>query len=323
MSTNSSNDVTFGGLVDSPADLDMEENPEVVAQGPETFTCFPDLPLELRTKITKTACFEPRVIDLWAIGIDTVIGEPDVEEESLDEFFSWPFAYHSHAQRAPSILHASRELRGIGLKYYSLTFGTSFNRKLGLANLKITTPARIYVNWECDIILRLPVHPRDRPTHDAYFDGFHSSEPDSNQYAIAREQAGKYPEMRRLAIDASASMQSLCIFNNRDLDELIVYQPIHHLPGKMFDVWNASFDVTKKVEFEFSSTNSADPTSHESMLEVVEELDHAKERVLAYVEMMKIMQGSHGCRVLPAEWKDPIVAMMVLQARGREEASDL
>ncbi|CZR60129.1 uncharacterized protein PAC_10024 [Phialocephala subalpina] len=80
---------------------------------------------------------------------------PDANQESLANLLEDdPKIFKSlSGSKALAVLHASQESRQVGLKHYSLEFGTKFESKLGSMTLTLTSPAKIYVNWNCDIIL--------------------------------------------------------------------------------------------------------------------------------------------------------------------------
>jgi hypothetical protein len=122
------------------------------------FTPFPKLPPELRNKIWKTGCFEPRNIDLWIHRVmeDPNMGDLDFGPDIKDVLEDIEYCtYRSHT-RPPALLHTCSESRTVALKHYSVPFDVEIKLPLGCATLKIAIPAWIYVNWECDIIY--PLH---------------------------------------------------------------------------------------------------------------------------------------------------------------------
>jgi len=125
------------------ADFEAKADPESQEVATE-FTCFPKLPLELRQKIWKEACYIPRVIDLWGVWLD---GTMTIGERSIWRTHMWK-SYNA----VPSILYTSHEARNIGLKHYSLDFGTRIRRPLGPVTIKLEIAPKIYVNWACDVI---------------------------------------------------------------------------------------------------------------------------------------------------------------------------
>ncbi|KAK0101103.1 hypothetical protein ONS95_012913 [Cadophora gregata] len=125
------------------------------------FTLFPKLPLELRDMIWGHSCNEERIIDVRAVVISGLENE-DFFMRPEDNQTPKPFQVKSFTYTVPSVLHTSKEARKIGLQHYSLEFGTKIERKVGPATIKISTPARIYVNWNRDLIFQLP--PPDKDT---------------------------------------------------------------------------------------------------------------------------------------------------------------
>lgn len=119
------------------------------------FTFFPKLPLEIRDMIWAEGCKEERIIDVRAVAISDLQDE-DFFMRPADAETPKPYMVKSFTYTVPAILHTSQEARKVGLKHYSLDFGTDVERKVGPASIKISTPARIYVNWNCDIIFQLP-----------------------------------------------------------------------------------------------------------------------------------------------------------------------
>lgn len=102
----------------------------------EVFTCFPNLPPELRQKIWKEGCCVSRNIDLWV-----------TKNRNPGKLNRHPFICRSHSQRPPAILHTTKEAREVGLRYYSLFALT-------------LSPGQIYVHWNCDIICPI-LHAQD------------------------------------------------------------------------------------------------------------------------------------------------------------------
>ncbi|KAG4434002.1 hypothetical protein IFR05_010517 [Cadophora sp. M221] len=102
----------------------LSADEDALATGVEItkFTHFPKLPFELRSMIFTLACFEPRVIDIWAVELEIAnnIGTTDLRADTI------LFRFRSQAERPPSLLHASHESRTVSLKHYSLGFNTSF-----------------------------------------------------------------------------------------------------------------------------------------------------------------------------------------------------
>jgi hypothetical protein len=137
----------------SGGDLEEETSP--------VFTLFPNNPPELRNRIWKRACSLRRVIDLWFFPI----GDENLESFCSDHFDEFPWTYKSHSQ-PPVVLHTSCEARTIGLKHYELSFGTALLKRLGLTKFELSTPPRIFVNWEHDIICPMQMRLRRRNDYE-------------------------------------------------------------------------------------------------------------------------------------------------------------
>jgi hypothetical protein len=86
--------------------------------GPTSFTCFPDLPTEIRLKIWKHACFIPRNMDVFLVALRTRWRGG----EALSVFRT--------SQRDPATLYTNKESRTIALKFYTLEFGSKARNRL-------------------------------------------------------------------------------------------------------------------------------------------------------------------------------------------------
>lgn len=135
----------------------MEASHSASAGRLQTFTCFPELTIELRKMIWTEVCFQERVIDLWGVDLDNLDIERSYFEEIYDLDENTEHVFMSYC-RAPAVLHANQESRVIGLRHYSLEFGTSWEREIkdirGITTtVKTCSPPIIYVNWACDILV--------------------------------------------------------------------------------------------------------------------------------------------------------------------------
>jgi hypothetical protein len=154
-------------------------------KGTRVFTCFPKLALEIRRMIWKEACSVERVLDIWAVPLDI--------ERTTDFFINsgmeLPFSYKTHS-RHPPILQTSRESRSVGLENYCLSFESEVNNKVHGIEFKMTSPARIFVNWEFDIIcpMQLPMVTESDRLEDALY------------FAIQDDLGEKRPKIRRIVI---------------------------------------------------------------------------------------------------------------------------
>jgi hypothetical protein len=144
VSTNSDDDFTFDSESDSVESLGQNLGQPDITKILSAFTPFPRLPIEIRLKIWKCACFFSRNVDIWAKDIGGIACE-----------YTGHVAHYFHSSApAPSLLHICRESRSEALKHYQLEFGTTFDCKLaGTApGLTVSTPPRIYFNWAVDRI---------------------------------------------------------------------------------------------------------------------------------------------------------------------------
>jgi len=102
--TDSDDEITSGGESDgvgySGPNLGQPELTNILS----TFIPFPKLPIELRIKIWKCACFFTRNVDIWAkdFWISTT-------EEGYDRHRAAPYYFHSYTP-PPPLLHVSKSL---------------------------------------------------------------------------------------------------------------------------------------------------------------------------------------------------------------------
>lgn len=104
----------------------------------DTFTCFGQLPSELRIKIWSYVCYQPRNVDIFTDNLGVIRISEDIHFDA--------YKFYSHFCSHPAVLHICREAREEGLKHYQLEFGTSHHFSI----VNISTPPRIYVNFVCD-----------------------------------------------------------------------------------------------------------------------------------------------------------------------------
>jgi hypothetical protein len=205
------------------------------------FILFPKLPLELRRKIWKAACFMPRIIDLVS-SFNALTQAMSIIKKTnanysilqwarpaprLDQILfglNCPNVYLSHCRIPPALLHVSREAREEGLKHYTLGFGTTRTKKMRKATLNFDSPAQIYVNWKCDIIC--PIFDFDLEARDAM-----------------REDLRKEPNMRCIAVDEEESLLARVLMKQALLDEIILYPK----PGYFH-----RFDINRPIKSKFS-----------------------------------------------------------------------
>ncbi|KUJ21584.1 uncharacterized protein LY89DRAFT_681048 [Mollisia scopiformis] len=133
------------------ATFESSDQEQVYSQGqslssgqmPTAFTCFPDLPIELRLRIWTWACFHPRDVHVGVKTVRTITPWTNPSPIGLVDY-----RYYFSRTSCPLILRTTRESRSEALKRYQLDFGihTSIER------LTCSIPPRIYVNWEADRI---------------------------------------------------------------------------------------------------------------------------------------------------------------------------
>lgn len=107
---------------------------------PTTFTCFKDLPTEIRLQIWGMACGQKRNV---SVGNRTLISPGDLPSYTLDGLF----VYESRTP-VPEVLSVCRESREEAMKHYSLCFGTKLNNSV----LSIEVQPRIWCNFKADTI---------------------------------------------------------------------------------------------------------------------------------------------------------------------------
>lgn len=111
-----------------------------------TFTCFPKLPIELRLKIWKAACFIPRNVDIWYRNLCNVVRGDRMGTCCAEHDMDCPL-YALKTQSQPAVLHTCRESRSEASTHYTLDFGTEFNISPGV---ELRTDDQILINWEVD-----------------------------------------------------------------------------------------------------------------------------------------------------------------------------
>ncbi|PVH79850.1 hypothetical protein DL98DRAFT_572316 [Cadophora sp. DSE1049] len=223
-------DVNIGIVVSSTIHANEDATP-IMDNEFKTFTCFPKLPFELRTMILTHACLETRIIDIWAmkLRLKDFNGFPS----SLDE---WPYKWRSQAERAPALLHTSRETRTVGLKHYSLAFKTSFVLHDEITDATtgvVITPAHIWVNWHCDVIYYMPIN----------------SLPDESYYLNIFTEHTETKHIRRLAIESQNFMMAPYYANKLGLEELILMPRSMSYSDKLRGVYKAKVCTAANVLF--------------------------------------------------------------------------
>jgi hypothetical protein len=114
-----------------------------------TFTCFPELPLEIRNLVWKKAANFPRNLDIWArpTGVtryrDMKYGDDRLEWKEYRTF------RYTTRQPVPGVLIATRESRAATREFFDMSFGSYVDWGGGV---KITTNPEILRNFQADRI---------------------------------------------------------------------------------------------------------------------------------------------------------------------------
>jgi hypothetical protein len=170
------------------------------------FKFFIQLPTEIRLNIRRHACCIPRVNDLWV----RLLGQAESSIFSVP-VRDGPYYYTTHTRC--HILSVNKESRMVGLRHYSLEFGTNWTGEEGPAIVTATAELRIYINWTYDIVCPLPSIWYDRDFQgsdrnnynelmkDDLYAGYHAASPKFCPPRIALNMAAGYFDnwMSRLA----------------------------------------------------------------------------------------------------------------------------
>jgi hypothetical protein len=214
------------------------------------FTCFPLLPFELRYKIWKDICFIPRVIDVWS--------RPLLEMDAACHLMY----YQSHKRVPPAILHTCKEARDVGLKFYTLDFGTSGEWNINHAKFTMVSQPQIYVNWACDIVCPMPLRVENDWANAKLYQ------------SMVTDLATKRHEMRRIAITSNKSVVDWIwnILENVWLEEVIVFASPQGFNAPRFN-------NTKFISLDFVKLNEG--TLEEDLVGVVMDPEKTKASLLS------------------------------------------
>ena len=196
--------------------------------------------------------------------------------------------------------HTSREARAVGLGYYKLSFGECFRAKFGQSEVIKSTPARIYVHWEYDVICPMPLYIREEGRILHYGGG-------------PRELKGIDPLIRRLALKKNDWSCVSDLLGSTALEEVMIYdEPVAIL---------GPFEAHKPISLEFVGIEN----------EVDEKLEPGKQghlrRVKTWIEgYIQLRQKEEYPRYfskLPEGWVPPTVRLMrMVVKKGYEEAGE-
>lgn len=129
-------------IINTLSEEKVEEKPKALV----AFTCFKDLPSELRCKIWKMAAFVPRDVSVWSSNFGENIGIPlRAGEDDETHLMIWKL---KSPTPPPPMLGATVESRTEGLRYYKLSFGTDHVFR----DFAFSTRPSVYVNFDADRI---------------------------------------------------------------------------------------------------------------------------------------------------------------------------
>jgi hypothetical protein len=194
----------------------------------------------------------------------------------------------------------SQEARAVGLGYYKLSFGESFSAKIGQSEVIMSTPARIYVHWEYDVICPMPFCIREEGRTLCWGGG-------------PRELKDIDPLIRRLALQKYDWTCISDLLGSTALEEVMIYdEPITIL---------RPFEAHKPISLEFVGIEN----------EIDEKLELGKQehfrRVKEWIEEgFQRRQKEESVKYfgkLPEGWVPPAVRpMRMVVKKGYEEAGE-
>jgi hypothetical protein len=198
--------------------------------------------------------------------------------------------------------HTSQEARAVGLGYYKLSFGKSFSAKIGQSEVIMSTPARIYLHWEYDIICPMPNCLREEGCTVYCGSG-----------PLVRELKDISPLMRRLAL---RKYDWSCIFDllgSTALEEVMIYDE----PITTFQ----HFEAHKSISLEFGSIENE--VDEKLELGDQERLRLAKRLIEREIQRRQEEGSIRGFDKLPEGWVPPTVRLMrMVVKKGYEEADE-
>ncbi|KAH7419382.1 hypothetical protein BKA64DRAFT_15632 [Cadophora sp. MPI-SDFR-AT-0126] len=185
---------------------DLEETPP-----PSTFVSFPRLPAELRVRIWKFVCFEPRNVDIQTFQRGHVISA--IPPVAPFPGFGPQIQLHSYFSQTklPPALHVNQELRAEALKWYKLSFG----REVVDRGFTITFPPKIYVNFEVDRLFWMN-----------WYDTFWYPQPPKTHQATELFQLCRSQGLRRLALNHGTTMARANVTSQTLLQQIAFFEEI-------------------------------------------------------------------------------------------------
>jgi 2EXR family len=280
-----------------------EEDAQSGEEGGPVFTMLPKLPPEVRNKIWKSACFMPRVVDLWY----APIGDRKFSQFCIGNMNARPFEYRSH-RKAPGMLHTCQEARSVGTKYYELSFGSKTTAKIGRTEVEFTNPPHIYVHWECDIISPMPTRILEDNEIYEYHCGF-----------LFSDLCGKRG-IRRLALAANRYDWAMDLSESSKIEEVIIYDQPSTLPAIAFDFQKP---ITLELVHSGEEIHSIPEPDEEDSDEKREwELELLNSQVKAHFRYRETEEGIGRRGPLPEGWAPPVIKPMQMIVTKDYEETD-
>ena len=276
---------------------DLEDLPEKPKE--QTFARFGELPSELRLKIWKLVCFQPRNVDIFTDNLGTIRVRDDVHFDT--------YKFYSHFCSHPAVLHVCQESREEALKHYKLEFGTSHHFSI----INVSTPPRIYVNFACDRLCLL------KP------DCFGSDLEDRFERFV---QICRQHGARSLAVNVAQDQHwpFVDVATSWDaLEELVLFGSAQNF--EFFHNTGVSIDF---VEPDRTRVQNRDEYLEEA---AVRQLEIARRDFLALFEMhndglrfdMSIENGSTSTKEnAKLSWKAPVVEIRQIVFGGKQDSND-
>ncbi|KUJ11620.1 uncharacterized protein LY89DRAFT_786512 [Mollisia scopiformis] len=320
----SSNGSSQGFMPDTVgAELDDDEIEEPMAQSADenendeldnefklsSFTCFAELPIELRQQIWKQVCFIPRNIDLFC-GFTYSQRDEKAQAQLYKLFATHQLAFRSMCGRkVPPILHTSKEARSEGQKYYKVGFGKTTENDIGGMLLCLKIPPRIYVNWDCDIII---------PTEGPFVYGAHDGmRPKMKMYRVDYHTLASCYNIRHLAVPYAINKKFLKpLIETLPLQEITTFTSSQRL-GDWAEPREWVLQMRTRIcsGFEFIEPRQLfQSLKHEREYYGVKDLDpdHLIRGVTCETEQVENLV-SEVALLMPSDWKPPKVSFKVMK----------
>ena len=273
-----------------------------------TFTCFRNLPPELRHKIWKEAASVPRIVDLWAVQNCTDECQALCESEHVNG----PYTYKTHVHFNPAILHTSKEAGEIGLRVYKPEFGDEFHRTGDETIVRASHPGKIYINWACDVIFPVPTeHYGQDPNWLFWRRDVWDESRFLGQYGFDLSD-----RMKSIAVNVSSVCQILDLLKYGELNDIYIFRRhqslgdsfLYYEDCQTFELW----DVTEDVELQLRLGNHVDVH--------VEKFWCAGAAIENSIEIRRSPIVIKHLGALPEAWKPPRIRFMRMEAQLEADA---